>query len=564
MKIRQRMRLQFGLVIALAVVAGFFAYPQAAWFMPQSVQDILNKPKINLGLDLQGGIHLEYALDLSAVDAAKKNDALESSLAVIERRVNAFGVGEPLVQLAKSGNEDRIIVELPGVKDIEQAKKMLKETPTLEFKEEAGPEVTQMFDQANAQAKTDAEALLVRAKNGENFEDLAKQYSQDPGSKDKGGDLGFAKKGQFVPEFDDVIFSPDFKVGEVWPQLVESQYGWHSIKKVEERGDGDAKEVRAEHILFAKKTLDMYPNLAWSATGLTGKNLKDAYIDRQDQGLSNPQVALRFDDEGSTMFADLTKKNLGKKIAILIDGQIVSAPTVQSEITNGQAVITGNFTQTEAKDLVSRLNEGALPVPITLVGQQSISASLGEDSLHRSLFAGTIGVAMVIVFMVVYYRFLGLIASLALMLYTALLVTIFKFSSLTPFGITLTLSGIAGFILSIGMAVDANVLIFERVWEELKNGKSLPKAIDEGFRRAWPSIRDGNSSTMLTCLILIWMGTGFVKGFAIILMIGVLFSMFTAIVLVKTIVRFSLGEWVQKRLWLIAPKRKLPKETKQD
>ena len=559
MKIRQKIRLRFGLVVVLAVVAGFFAYPQAAKFMPQKVQDILNKPQINLGLDLQGGIHLEYAVDTSKVESEKKNDALESSLAVIERRVNAFGVGEPLVQLAKSGNEDRIIVELPGVKDVEQAKKMLKETPTLEFKKEAGPEVAQMFDQSNEKAKVDAEQMLEKAKNGDNFENLAREFSQDPGSKDKGGDLDFAKKGQFVPEFDDVIFSDDLKVGEVWPELVESQFGWHIIKKVDERGEGVDKEVRAEHILFRKQTVDMYPDLAWTATGLTGKNLQDARVEYRDQGLSDPEVALRFDDEGSRMFADLTKESLGKRIAILIDGQIVSAPVVQIEITNGQAVITGNFTQKEAKDLVSRLNEGALPVPITLVGQQSISASLGEESLHKSLFAGMIGVAAVIIFMILYYRFLGLVAAFALVLYTALLVTIFKFSSLTPFSITLTLAGIAGFILSIGMAVDANVLIFGRIWEEIKNGKTLHKATDEGFRRAWPSIRDGNSSTMLTCIILIWMGTGFIKGFAVILMIGVIFSMFTAIVLVKTILHFGLGDWAQRHIWLIAPKRKMPK-----
>jgi preprotein translocase subunit SecD len=277
--------------------------------------------------------------------------------------------------------------------------------------------------------------------------------------------------------------------------------------------------------------------------------------------LANPQVALRFDDEGANLFEELTRENIGKSVAIMIDGEVISAPTVQSEIANGEAVITGNFTVNEAKDLVARLNEGALPVPIALVSQQSISASLGEESLRQSLFAGLIGVATVMVFMVGYYRFLGLVAAAALVLYTVLLVALFKLSSLTPFSITLTLAGIAGFILSIGMAVDANVLIFERTWEEMKFGKSLPKAIQEGFRRAWPSIRDGNYSTILTCLILIWLGTGFVKGFAIVLMLGVLFSMFTAIVLVKAILRFALGEWVEKRVWLVAPQRKLPLKT---
>jgi protein-export membrane protein SecD len=572
MSIRQKVRFHFALIILLGFAAGFVAYPQAAKFMPP-VQRALEKLNVNLGLDLQGGIHLEYAVDTSQVPAEKKNDALESAEAVIERRVNAFGVGEPLVQLAKSGAEDRIIVEIPGVKDIEQAKKMIKETPFLEFKKEAGPENEHMFDETNAEAKEQALQALERAKKGENFEDLAKQLSQDPGSAQNGGDLDFVKKGTFVPEFDEVIFKDDLKKGDVYPELVESQFGWHIIKKVDERGEGDDREVRAEHILFRKQSADMYPELAWTSTGLTGKNLKDARVDYPQQGLGQPQVALRFDDEGSQLFADLTRDNIGKGVAIFVDGlPIVDtngdgvidvtdppyAPTIQSEIAGGEAVITGDFTLQEAKKLVARFNEGALPVPITLVGQQSVSASLGEESLHKSLFAGLVGVAAVMVFMILYYSLLGLVASIALVMYTALLVAIFKFSALTPFPITMTLAGIAGFILSVGMAVDANVLIFERTWEELKHGKGLEKAVREGFRRAWPSIRDGNSSTMLTCLILIWLGTGFVKGFAIILMLGVVFSLFTAIVLVKTMLRFVLGEWAEKRLWLIAPKRKLP------
>lgn len=556
MNIRQKTRFRFALVMLLGVAAALVAYPPLVQKLP-SVEAFFSQPKINLGLDLQGGIHLEYVADVSQVESDKQADALEAAAAVIERRVNAFGVGESLVQLAKSGTEDRIIVELPGVKDIEQAKAMIKETPFLEFKEEAGPEAEQQFAVLNEKSKAEAEKVLEQAKKGDNFEALAKEHSQDPGSKDKGGDLDFVKKGMFVPEFDAVLFKDDLKKGEVYPQLVESQFGWHIIKKVDERGEGDDKEVRGEHILFRKQSISMYPELAWKPTGLTGKNLKNAVVEYQNQGLGNPQVGLRFDSEGAQMFADLTKKNIGKQIAIVIDGEIISAPTVQSEIVTGEAVITGNFTQKEAKHLVSRLNEGALPVPITLVGQQSVSASLGEDSLRKSLFAGLVGVVAVAVFMIGYYRFLGLVATVAVLMYTALLVSIFKLSSFTTFPITMTLAGIAGFILSIGMAVDANVLIFERTWEELKKGKNLPKAIQEGFRRAWPSIRDGNYSTVLTCLILIWLGTGFVKGFAIILMLGVFFSMFTAIVLVRIILQFAVGEWLEKRPWLIAPKRKL-------
>ena len=558
MNVRKQLYWKVVAIAVLAVVSGAVAYPQAVSFLP-SVKDRLSALKINLGLDLQGGIHLEYKADVSQIESSKQGDALKAAQAVIERRVNAFGVGEPVVQLAKTGTEDRIIVELPGVKDIEQAKAMLKETPFLEFKKEAGDDMKSVFDQYNATAKQKAQGLLDRAKNGEDFEQLAKDNSEDPGSKDKGGDLDFVKKGQFVPAFDTVLFDPSFKTGDVWPDLVESDYGWHIIKKIDERGSGDALEVRAEHVLIAKRSIDQYPDLKYASTGLTGQNLKSATVTFQSQGLGNPEVSLQFDSEGTQLFDQLTKDNIGKTIAIELDKQIISAPRVQAEIPNGQAVITGNYTLDEAKQLVGRLNEGALPVPITLVGQQSVSASLGEASLWQSLRAGLIGILAVIVFMILYYRFLGLIAAVALLIYAAMLVAIFRLSGLTPFPITMTLAGIAGFVLSIGMAVDANILISERTWEEIKNGKRVTKAIEEGFRRAWPSIRDGNSSTMITCIILIFMGTGFIKGFALILLLGVAFSMFTAIVLTKTLLKFFAGNWLERYPWLIVPKRKQPK-----
>ncbi len=522
------------------------------------VFDALQGLQVNKGLDLQGGIHLEYKADVSQVADGKADDALAAAEAVIERRVNAFGVGEPLVQLSRSGTEHRIIVELPGVKDIEQAKKMIKETPFLEFREPAADdsEIAQQFDDLNRQSQEKAQTILERAKKEEDFSALAKEFSQDPGSKDDSGDLDFVKKGTFVPEFDLVIFGDSLKAGEVYSGLVESQFGWHIIKKIEERGDGDAREVHAAHILFLKRSIDQYPELVWQATGLSGKNLKDAYVDYQSQGVGSPQIALQFDDEGTRLFADITKRNIGKPVAIFLDKEIISQPTVQSEILAGQAVITGNFSMQEANALVKRLNEGALPVPITLVSQQSVDASLGESALQQSLFAGLVGLGAVAVFMIFYYRFLGLIAVFALLLYTAMLLAIFKLSVFTPFSITVTLSGIAGFILSIGIAVDANVLIFERTREELSYGKNVYKSLGEGFRRAWPSIRDGHVSTLITTFILIRFGTGFVKGFAIILALGVLLSLFTAVVLVRITTMFIAGEWMERHpKLLVSPKK---------
>ena len=553
MNMQRKIQLKFAGVVLLAVVVGLISYPQAVSKITP-LYSALNKLKINLGLDLQGGIHLEYKADVSKVEASKRADALQGAQDVIEKRINAFGVGEPLVQTKtpSTGDDYRVIVEIPGVKDIEQAKNQIKETPLLEFQEEGtDPQIQQMFDSTNAQAKQKATDLLEQIKKGANFEELAKANSQDPGSKDKGGDLGFVKKGAFVPEFDAVLFGGTLKPGEVYPQLVESQFGWHIIKFLESRGEGDNLEIHGEHILLAKQSVDQYPQFKYKATGLTGKNLKSASVVFQSQGLGEPQISLRFDEEGTKLFADLTKKNLGKTIAILLDGNIISAPTVQSEITNGEAVITGKFTLQEAKTLAQNLNTGALPVPLTLVSQQSIEASLGMESLKKSLVAGAIGLGAVIIFMLVFYRFLGLVASLALLIYTGLMITIFKM-----FGITLSLSGIAGFILSIGMAVDANVLIFERTKEEIRNGRTVINSLDEGFKRAWTSIRDGNISSLLTASILYLMGTGFVKGFAATLFIGVVVSMFTAVVITRTMLKFIISDWIHERTWMVGVRKK--------
>lgn len=562
MSINQKIKFQFAMVLVLAIFACLISYPRVIQSI-DPVYNLLQKSKINLGLDLQGGLRLEYRADLSNIEENKKNDALQATQDVIERRINAFGVGEPLVQTAFSGGEQRITVELPGIENIEEAKKMIKETPFLEFKEEKTEEelnkdleeIAKVFEPFNNKAKENALEILSQAQSGKDFSELAKEHSQDPGSKEYGGDLDFVKKGTFVKEFDEVLFEKNLQNGEIYPELVETQFGWHIIKKMEEKGDGSDKEVHAQHILFSKKTPDMTPDLNYKATELTGKNLESADVLFRDQGLSRPQVQLNFDGEGVKLFSDITKRNIGKTIAIYLDNNIVSAPVVQTEITNGEAVITGDFTTEEAKDLKRKLNEGALPVPITLVSQQSVGASLGKISLEKSLKAGIFGLILVAIFMIFYYRFFGLIAAVALLIYAAMMVSIFKLSgTLSDWPITLTLSGIAGFILSVGMAVDANILIFERIKEELRSGRSLDGAINEGFLRAWPSIRDGNYSTLITSMILVWIGTGFIKGFAVILIIGVLLSMFTAIVLVKTMLQFLAGKWLEKRIWLILKK----------
>ncbi len=259
-----------------------------------------------------------------------------------------------------------------------------------------------------------------------------------------------------------------------------------------------------------------------------------------------PTVLLSFNKKGKELFKEITERNQGKRVAIFLDNSIISAPVVQAIIRDGRAEISGDFTLAEAKQLAQRLNAGALPVPIKLVQEQGVEASLGAESLQKSLTAAFWGLMAVALFMIVYYRLAGLMAVFALASYALLMVGVIKLSSLSPFGITLTLPGIAGFILSVGMAVDANILIFERIKEELARGRELSAAIKEGFRRAWPSIRDGNYSTILTSLILILFGSGFIQGFALILILGVLLSMFTAIVITRIFLRLVENSWFRK------------------
>lgn len=539
-------------IIVIVAVFGFLSIsPKVPGWMP--LNSFFNGVNPHLGLDLQGGTHLVYQADLSNV-AGAKIDAMQGVRDVIERRVNAFGVSEPLVQTVGS---DRLIVDLAGIQDVNQAIKLIGETPLLEFKEqlEATSLVTsQETDQIikfNLDAKAKAEDILRRVQKGEDFAALAKQYSEDPGSKDKGGDLGFVKKGTFVPEFEKAIFQ-DLKVGQVSPNLVESSFGFHIIQKLAEQGSGDNLEVNSRHILVAKKQPPAAPKTEWSNTALSGKYLESARVDF-DPKTGSPVVGIKFNAEGKDLFAAITKANVGKPVAIFLDGQLISQPTVQEEITQGEAIISGRFGVAEAKTLAQRLNAGALPVPISLISQQTIGPTLGKIYLEKSLVAGLIGFLAVGLFMIIFYRLMGIIAVLALAVYAIISLFIFQI-----WPITLTLSGIVGFILSLGMAVDANVLIFERTKEELRAGKALTVSLEEGFKRAWLSIRDSNASSLITCVFLMLFSSSIIKGFAVTLAVGIIVSLFSSITVTRTLLRLLVNHKFEKFLWLfgvrIAPK----------
>jgi len=440
-------------IFILTIVAGSLNYPNlwdkgVDWINSNIGIKIPHFYKLpfKLGLDLQGGTHLIYEANLSTIEAGERDASLDGIRDVIERRVNIFGVAEPTIQINKSGDSYRLIVDLPGVTDIHQAIEMIGATPYLEFKEQ------------KEQAETD------------------------------------------------------------------------EILKRQQEGDEEAKKI------------DPY----FKSTQLTGRYLKKSQL-AFDQTTNKPHVGLEFTDEGGKIFADLTKNNVGKLLAIYLDGSPISAPRVQEEITGGKAQITGSFTLEEAKELALRLNAGALPVPINLISQQNIGASLGHDSLVKSLKAGLIGFLAILLFMVVLYRLSGFFASLSLIIYVIVLLALFK---LIP--VTLTLAGIAGFLLSMGMAVDANILIFSRTKEEVREGRGFFDALNVGVKRAWPSIRDGNFTTILVGLILFMLGTGFVKGFALTLIIGNLINMFSAIVITNYLIKFFIGGGAEghKKIWL--------------
>ncbi len=548
---RTKVWIAFGAIVVVAVFAFLFASPRIPTFIP--FYDQISKITPKLGLDLQGGTRLLYQADLSAISSGESRPAMDGVRDVIERRVNAFGVSEPLVQVS---GDDRLIVELAGISDVSQAIKLIGETPLLEFKEEATggvpnvptitPETKPFTEQElndirkyNENLNNQAKEIIGRLQKGEDFGELAKQLSEDPGSKDNKGELGFLKKGSLVPEFETVIFDK-IGDGQLYSEPVKTSFGYHIIKRLGSKGDGENKEINSAHILLKTKSevpqadIDLsqvQQDMNWQNTNLSGKQLKSARVEF-DQQSGNPHVSIEFNEEGGKLFAEITKRNINKKVAIFLDGQPISMPTVQDEITGGQAIISGTFSLVEAKELAQRLNAGALPVPISLLSQQTIGATLGVNSLEKSLLAGFIGFLLIAFFMISFYRVPGIVAVLALILYTAVSLTIFEL-----LGVTLTVAGIAGFILSLGMAVDANVLIFERTRDELATGKSLGNSIEDGFARAWLSIRDSNVSSLITCAVLIWLGTSFVKGFAITLSLGILISMFSAITVSRTLLR---------------------------
>lgn len=455
---------RFFLIVVLTSIASLIALPKNIpiqfKLFDQEVSTSIGTPVINFnffgkqyykefelkqGLDIQGGIQIVLEADMSNIAPEDREEALSSAREIILRRVDMFGLAEPTVKTVVSDTSNRIIVELPGIDNPEEALLLVGQTAQLEF------------------------------------------------------------------------------------QLI----GVETIPSLEN------DEISAQEATPTAQAV-LVP------TGLTGAQLKRATV-QSDQQTGEPLVAIEFNEEGTKLFADITSSHVGEQLAILIDGYPIMAPTIQVPILTGQATITGGFTFEEADNLKIQLNAGALPVPIKVLEQRNVNATLGQESVQKSMFAGIVGIALVMLFMILYYGVKGLIASIALIIYAVLTVAIYKI-----IGVTLTLPGIAGLILSVGMAVDSNILIFERMKEELRLNKPFNIALELGFGRAWDSIKDANLATIITAIILInpmefsfLNSGGMVRGFGITLFIGVLLSLFTGVLVTRTLMRLFLKEGKQ-------------------
>ncbi len=431
------------LLLFIAILVGF-----SIWAIVPLDGDRFGRQGLTLGLDLKGGAYLVYEADLSKKDASQTVDqVMNNVLNKIERRANAFGVKEPIIQ--RQG-ENRILVQLPGEKNVDEAKKLIGQVALLEFKE----------------TTTD--------------------LSGQPQTNDKG------------------------------------EYVWTIATGI--GSDGQNKE-------------------------LTGKYLKPNSRVELKPNTNEPEVAFEWNDEGAVLFEQITRRNINKPLGIFLDGQLISYPTVRAVIKNS-GIIEG-MDMKEAQNLAIQLNSGSLDVPLTVIQEQTVDATLGADSIKKSIVAGAIGLILVALFMILYYRMAGVIATLALIIYGIILTAIFK---LVP--VTLTMAGIAAAVVSVGMAVDANILIFERMKEELRGGRTMGAAVDAGFNRAWLAIRDSNVTTFIACIVLYWFGDTFgafmVKGFALTLFIGVALSMFTAITVSRLFL--SITAKAVKNTWLYGVK----------
>ncbi len=527
------------LIVALILIAAYYLYPSIQFYgMPEAEKtameqnspaalDDLHKRSLNLGLDLQGGIHLVMEVDLSKLPEEEAVDAVARTREVIRNRIDQFGVAEPTIQ---QQGANRIIVELPGVQDVERAKGLIGKTARLEFKLlPPSDERQRLLSRINA-ALSKGEAADSTAKDPTKIEE------------EEGSLFEEAEEGSLFEETEEIeevapfasMLIPVRGGADIGIPIRDLPRVKHLLR------DPRAQALINEEVefLFSSKAEGPVGNkyyilyLVYKEWQMTGDMLQDARVSMgQDiQSMGQPIVNFETTDEGVELFRRITGRHVGERLAIILDGAVYSAPTIQNRIPNGSGIITGSGTQEEAQDLAIVLRAGALPTNVEIIEDRTVGPSLGRDSIEQGKTAALISMVLVALFMILYYRLAGVLADVALGLNI-----LFVMAVLSGFHATLTLPGIAGIILTIGMAVDANVLIFERIREELRKGKTVRAAIDSGYSNALSAIVDANVTTFLVGVVLYEFGTGPIRGFALTLCIGILSSLFTAFFVTRTI-----------------------------
>lgn len=503
------------IVVAL-LAAAYYLYPTYQYYYspPENPDELeqVRQEAINLGLDLQGGIHLVLEVDPSELSENERRDVVDRVLEVIRNRVDEFGVSEPTIH--REG-EWRIVVELPGVQDVERAKALIDRTAALEFQIlEPVAERDAVIDRIESYLQRTHADTSTASSEDELFGESAAQGAPSIRQylRALGDDIMVPAENLLTVR--EILESP--RVQEIIPS--DSEFLWGS--RSEELGDG--QEYRRLYLVKSRAEM-------------TGDVVADASVSRgqQFENAGQPIVNVATTDEGVKLFSRVTGAHIGERMAIVLDEQVYMAPTIRTKIRDGRCIIEGTASVEEAQDIAIVLRAGALPADAPIVEDRTVGPSLGRDSIEQGKRAALIGLAIVMVFIVLYYGFAGLVADLALGLNL-----VFVLAILAGFGGTLTLPGIAGIILTIGMAVDANVLIFERIREELRSGKTVLSSIENGYGRAFLTIVDANLTTVITAVVLYQFGTGPIKGFALTLMIGIISSMFTALFVTRTIFEF--------------------------
>ena len=556
----KKTRIRLGVILLVVLISGWYLWPSGRYYSMSPSErdefelshpieyDKLENSSVKLGLDLQGGMHLVLELDMDKVEMKEEEmkDAIDRTLEIIRNRVDQFGVSEPLIQ--KIGDE-RIIVELPGMEDEERAKELVRSSAYLEFK------VVRDVGRLATIVKNIDDLLLASSGVTETEGDVVEEKNVEPssGSKDSvdesieeilfpgtdeeketvqsdllsakivkfptgGGSADIAVPKDRVNSVNRILARDD--VENLIPQDVQIHWGPTIYLQ-------DGREFR--QLFLLEREAEMTGEMLSTATASIGSG-------NNPRIANQPIVNLEMTGEGADVFERMTGRHVGERMAIVLDNVVKSAPVIRQRISGGRAQIEGIDSINEARDLAIILRAGALPAPIKIIEERTVGPTLGADSIEKSRIAGIVGMLMVLVFVLYYYRIAGILASVALFMDVVLVL-----AALAGFGATLTLPGVAGLILTIGMAIDANVLIYERIREELETGKSIRASIDVGYERAFRTILDANVTTFITAMVLLRFGTGPIKGFAVTLSIGILASMFTAVYLTRTFFNIYMG-----------------------